>query len=172
VQVKIERATERNESSLIVFAPNKDPQIDAKRKELRSLLGLRPGLDKFEVYYGGYSGRDDQISMITRSMMQVMVELAVDVQVPGSDVANGVAAPGMVQGQAGASAVAPAVNILSGNEAPPGASIAVKYNGRWFWIAETDFQSKRVFTIVMMLFSISDIGVKGSTPIVTVPANG
>lgn len=166
LEVKIESAKESNETSLIVFAPNKDPQIDAQRQALRSLLGLRPGLDKFEVYYGGYSGRDDQISMLTRSMMQVMQQLAADVQVPESDVSEGRAAP--VKLLPGGTAV----NILSGTQAPSGASIAVQYSGRWFWIADTDFQSKRVFSTVMLLFSISDIGMKGTVPVVTVPANG
>ncbi len=172
VQVKVESGKEGTETSLITFAAAKDPQVDAKRRALRSLLGLRPGLNRFQVYYGGYSGRDDQISMMTRSMLQVMEELAVGVHVPESDVAEGKAAPGAVQGQAGGTGAAAAVNIQSGNKAPQGASIAVQFNGRWFWIADTDFQSKRVFTTVMLLFSISDIGTKGSTPIVTVPASG
>jgi len=42
---------------------------------------------------------------------------------------------------------------------------------RWFWIPSTDIQSKYTFGFVMLLFSISDTGVKGTAPVVTVPAN-
>ena len=40
-----------------------------------------------------------------------------------------------------------------------------------FWIADTDIQSKYTFAVIMLLFSIADTGVKGSAPVVTIPAN-
>jgi hypothetical protein len=40
-----------------------------------------------------------------------------------------------------------------------------------FWIAGTDIQSKNTFAIIMLMFSIADTGVKGSAPVVTIPAN-
>jgi hypothetical protein len=47
----------------------------------------------------------------------------------------------------------------------------VQYHERWFWIADVDFESKYTFGIIMLLFSITDTGVKGAAPIVTIPAN-
>jgi hypothetical protein len=47
----------------------------------------------------------------------------------------------------------------------------VEYDKRWFWIADTDIQSKYTFGIIMLMFSIADTGVKGSAPVVTIPAN-
>jgi hypothetical protein len=172
LQAKIERAKDGNETSLITFAITKDPQAEAKRQALRSLLGLRPDLQRFQVYYGGYAVKDNEIDMITRSMLEVLLELAAGVHVPESDVTEGRAAPGLVGGQAGATQSTPAVNILSGNRAPSDASVAVQYNGCWFWIDDRDIRSKDIFATVMLMFSISDIGMKGTGPIVTVPANG
>ena len=91
---------------------------------------------------------------------------------PESDVTEGRAAPGLGLGQSDGTAGTPVVNILSGNSAPSDASIAVQYDGRWFWIADTDFRSKSIFASVMMMFSISDIGAKANGTIVTIPANG
>jgi len=119
------------------------------------------------VYYGGYSGRDDEISMMTRSMLEVMLELAAGVEVPESDVAAGKAFPVM---QAAGTRAQPAIAVLSGNKAPPDAATAIQYDGRWFWISETDFRSKSIFLTVMLLFSISDFGAKGPGTIVNVPA--
>jgi hypothetical protein len=172
VQVRIERPKEGSETSLMTFPPTKNPQAMAESRAVRNLLGLSPTLEKFKVYYGGYSGSDDEIAMMTRSMLQVMLELAAGVQVPQADVAQDRAAPGQVKGQASETQSLPAVNILCGNKAPPNASVAVQYDRQWFWIADTDFRSKAVFGAVMLLFSISDVGEKGSGPIVTVPANG
>lgn len=42
--------------------------------------------------------------------------------------------------------------------------------GRWFWIPDNDIRSKSLFTGVMLLFSISDVGVHTPAPVVTIPA--
>jgi len=172
LQVQIERPKEGNETSLMIFPPRKNPQAMAESRAARSILGLGLSLGRFKVYYGGYSGRDDEIAMMTRSMMQVMLELAVSVQVPQTDVVQDRVAPGQVELQAGHARQGLSINILSGNEAPSNAAVAVQYNHQWFWIADTDFRSKAVFSTVMLLFSISDVGIKGSGPIVTIPASG
>jgi len=172
VQVRIERPKEGSETSLMTFPPSKNPQAMAESHAVRSLLGLSPTLEKFKVYYGGYSGRDDEIAMMTRSMLQIMLELAAAVRVPQADASEGRAAPGQVEERVSETQSVPAVNILSGSTAPSNASVAVQYDRQWFWIADTDFRSKAMFGTVMLLFSISDIGEKGNGPIVTVPANG
>jgi hypothetical protein len=171
-QVRIERPKEGNETDLFTFPPSKHPQTMAESREVRKILGLSLSAERFKVYYGGYSGKDDEIAMMTRSMVQVMLELAADIQVSKTDVVLGRVAPGQIQLQARAAGLVPAVNILCGNEEPPNASVAVQYNRQWFWIADTDFHSKAVFATVMMLFSISDVGIKGGGPIVTIPATG
>jgi hypothetical protein len=172
LQVRIERPKNGSETSLITFPNGKDAQAKAESAEVRDLLGLRPGLQTFAVYYGGYSGKDDEISMMTRSMLQVMLELAAVVQVSESEDTERKVTPGLVE-ESGHSTQAPALlNIMSGINLPPDPSIAVQYDGRWFWIADTDIRSKSVFAAVMLLFSISDIGIKGMGPIVTIPANG
>jgi len=110
--------------------------------------------------------------MTTRSMLQVMLELAAgSVEVPASDVAEGRAAPGLVTDGAPGAADASTIPIQSGPEAPKDAYVAVRYGGRSFWIADTDVQAKLRFAFVMLLFSISDTGVRGNAPVVTVPAS-
>lgn len=172
LQIRIDRPTEGGETAVIVFGPSKDPAMVAAGRELRSLLGVRPGLRRLRVFYGGYSGRDDEIDMTTRSMLQVMLELAAGcVQVPESDVAEGRAAPGLVTTAAQPPASAATIAIHSGPAAPSDAYVAVQYGGRWFWIADTDIQSKYRFAFVMLLFSISDTGIRAAAPVVTVPAS-
>jgi len=63
------------------------------------------------------------------------------------------------------------LDTRSGDAPPKDAYVAVPYNGRWFWSANTDIRSKNVFSFVMLLFSISDTGQRGSAPVLTVPAN-
>jgi hypothetical protein len=171
IQMRVERAADGSETSLIVLGASEDPEIAAKSREIRSILGLKPDLQEFKVYYGGYSGKNDEIPMITRSMLELMLELAAIVRVPASDVAEGRATPGSVTDQAGESRASIALQIVSGNAPPPEAYVAVSYKNRWFWIADTDIRSKYTFGFMMLLFSISETGARGAAPVVTVPAS-
>jgi len=171
LEVRIEHPKDGSETSVIIFGPSKNPEIAAESKEIRTILGLEQNVRELNVYYGGYSGKKNEIDLMTRSMLQIMLELAAIVQVPESDVAHGKAAPGLVDTQAVGTQDGLIVKILSGDAAPKDAYVAVEYNGRWFWIAGTDIQSKYTFGFVMLLFSISDTGIKGAAPTVTVPAN-
>ena len=65
----------------------------------------------------------------------------------------------------------PPLRVLVTDAPPNDADVAVQYDKKWFWIADTDIQSKYTFGIIMLLFSIADTGVKGATPVVTIPAN-
>src|SRR5437867_2050723 len=170
IQIRIERPRDGAESSVLVFGPSKDPQLAARGRELKSLLGIKPDLRELRVNYGGYSGKDDEIDMMTRSMLQIMLEFAAIVQVPNSDVAQGKAGPGLADTQE-AALNGPPLRVLVTEAPPQDAYVAVQYDRRWFWIADTDIQSKYTLGIVMLLFSIADTGVKGAAPVVTIPAN-
>jgi hypothetical protein len=108
--------------------------------------------------------------MMTRSMLQIMLEFAAIVRVPESDVVQGKATPGLVDAQAAGALSGPPLRVLVTDTPPQDAYVAVQYDRRWFWIADTDIQSKNTFAIIMLLFSIADTGVKGSAPVVTIPA--
>ena len=54
---------------------------------------------------------------------------------------------------------------------PAGAYAAVRYQDSWYWIADKDFASKRVFTFLMLFFSLAETGVTPQPPLVTIPAN-
>jgi hypothetical protein len=165
IQFRIDKTKEGPESALVVFGPPKDPVMAAKGQEIRKLLRLSPTAQKFNVFYGGYAGKDDEIDMATRSMLQIMLECAAYVQVPMGDVSRGKATPAKVSPED-----PHWMNIQSGEERPSEAHVAVQYNGRWYWIPDTDLRSKAMFAVVLLLFSIADTGIKGANPIVTVPA--
>ena len=170
IQIRIERPKDGAESSVLIFGPSKDPLIAAKGTEIKNILGLKPDLRELKVNYSGYSGRNDEIDMMTRSMLQIMLEFAAVVQVPESDVAQGKATPGLVDAS-GAALNGPPLRVLVAGAPPRDAFVVAQYDGRWFWIAATDIQSKYTFGIIMLLFSIADTGVRGSAPVVTIPAN-
>lgn len=172
LQLRIERGRNGLESTGVAFPPvNETPEIAARIEEVRRILRIKPGQRSYSIHYGGYSGKTDEISVLTRSMLQIMLELGVLAQVPESDIAAGRATPAAANAQPAGVERPPLLNIASGSAPPPQAYAAVEYQGRWFWIADTDVRSKSIFTSVMLLFSIAEVGVRSAPPVVTVPAN-
>ena len=82
--------------------------------------------------YGGYSGQDDEIDMMTRSMLQIMLEFAAIVQVPESDVVKGKAAPGLVDTQAAGALNGPPLRVLVTDTPPQDAYVVAQYDRRCF----------------------------------------
>lgn len=66
----------------------------------------------------------------------------------------------------------PPVRVRSGTNPPGDSFVAVKNRGTWFWIDESDLESKRIFSFLMVLLSLSESGEEGAGPIVTVGTGG
>lgn len=106
--------------------------------------------------------------MLSRSMMEIMLQLGFGIDLPAAHAASGRALPG--QWQAGDEQAKPLVHIRSDPQEPPDAYAAVPYKGYWYWIDDTDIASKRTFTFLMILFSLAETGQTAAAPIVTVPS--
>jgi hypothetical protein len=64
------------------------------------------------------------------------------------------------------------VRSSAGTERPTGAHVAIQYKGYWFYIDETDHETKSTFTLLMELarLNLSDKG--GTKPVFTLPLGG
>jgi hypothetical protein len=49
--------------------------------------------------------------------------------------------------------------------------VAVRFKNFWFWIDDRDFHSKRTFTFLMILFSLTEKGSGQDLPLVTIPSS-
>jgi hypothetical protein len=170
LEIRIVQPKDAAETSVLLFKPRENQaDIESDRNEIAAILGLAPDAKEISVYYGGSSGRNDEIAMQTRSMLQIMVELGFGINLPTSDTQEGRAWPSLESAQA--TTTTPLLHIASGNARPSDAFISVPYHGKWFWIPDTEIASKYIFSFVMLLFSVSEKGAQGTPPIVTVPAN-
>jgi hypothetical protein len=132
----------------------------------RQMLGLNPDAAEFRVVHGAIASNNTEIAMLTRSMIQIMVELGSYVEVPAKDVEEGRVHGGVA---AQTSGVPPLIRIQSHKSRPDEPFVAVHYRDHWFWIDDRDVPSKRIFSFLMMLFSLTDTGDQRAAPIVTVP---
>jgi hypothetical protein len=164
------RAKRSKDSPAVVMfiRPPNDAAAAASRR-IRALLGLNPDEREFTIESGSFPENDREVALLTRSILQVMVDLASALDVPATDVAEGrVFSPQWSAEQR--RMFPPLLNVRSGPAAPPDAYAAVPYRNHWFWIDDRDQRSKQVMSFLMVMFSLTEGAPAQSAPVVTVPA--
>lgn len=153
---------------IMVLPDEADVVLSAQRRRLVELLGIQKDATELEIVYGRSGRGGSEIAMITRSMLEIMLELGFSVDLPESHATDGSTLPG--RGKSGAAAGDRLVRIRSGAEVPADAYASVSYRGNWFWIDGRDVASKSRFTFMLILFSLAETGQAASVPLVTVPS--
>ena len=157
----------KQEATVLFFRRKPGEEVLTEMRNVRQLLGLRPDSWGFRVVYGSIAANDEEIAILTRSMLQIMAELASNIEVPEKDVVEGRVYPTPAE----APGFEPLIRVRSGDSLPDDAYVGVKYRKQWFWIDDRDISSKRVFAFSMLLFSLTETGPQTGAPIVTVPTN-
>jgi hypothetical protein len=157
-------------STGVLFFRRDDVSADILEKtaEIRRLLKLPDGQQKYTLVYSPVRGTDNELAVNSRSMLQIMGAFASYLEVPETHLKEHRALPAFEN-------VAPekridAVEIHSGAEKPADAFVAVQHRGHWFWIDDGDLQSKRALIAVVYLFTLADTGTPEKLPLVTIPA--
>jgi hypothetical protein len=155
--------------SLIVFGKKPNPAIAADRDEVRKLLGLDPQTDEFSVVYGSVAANDKEIALLTRSVLEILTDLSSYIEVPAANVEQKRTFPSPAPEIVSGVPVPALMRILSSSQKPDDAFAAVPYRQEWYWIDDKDFATKRLFSFIMFLFTLTDTGDKQGAPIITVP---
>jgi hypothetical protein len=133
------------------------------------LLGLNASAREFSVVYGSFPDHDTEIAILTRSIMQVMIDFASYVDVPATDIAE----ERLYSSRRSAEQTRlfpPMLTVRHGASAPEDAYVAIPYRNQWFWIDDRDRQSKQILTFLMLMFSLTEGEPAQAAPVVTVPA--
>ena len=137
-------------------------------RRLLELLRVDPQARELKVEPGLTARGGNSLVLRTRSLIEVMGQLAADVDVPPDDLEAGrtfrVPPPGNVR------AALPRLVVHNDRFEPGDAMVAAYYSGRWFWIDDKDVDSKRVFTFLMLLASLAESARPGQAPLITIPA--
>jgi hypothetical protein len=160
--MKIVKQTDQQESTVLFFYRKNIPAETASAfEELRHLLGLRAGLGEMTVSYGFLPATDREMAMLTRSMMQIMVALASQVDVPLQHVTEGRTVPASAGVGEFKRDPGQFIKINSSTEKHAYACTAVYYKDHWFWVDDRDFKSKRAFAFLAVLAAASTVGALG-----------
>jgi hypothetical protein len=150
----------------LVIGTTTDPDLTATEAEARRLLGMKPNSSAATVVYGAGRPAAGQIRILTRPMLGILNQLAIQIDVPASDIASGRTIPSV--GNIGIEH-RPVVIVHSGSQAPDNAFVSVQYHHTWFWISDDDFDSKVAFSIVQTLLSLAQTTNAPDT-VITIPA--
>lgn len=160
-----------DDAALILFRKAVSSAVARDQKFVRETLKLDPMASDITLTFGAIQRNDREIAMLSRSMLEILLEIGASASVPADHVKDGRAAPNPVLSPTGHPRDQPLVRIQSGAERPDTAFAATRYRDRWFWIDDRDLRSKSIFTFLMMLFSLSETGVAQQAPVITIPVN-
>lgn len=130
------------------------PQDRADMALLRSVFGFRLDGQRTRLVFGARSGDPEEMAIVTRSMFEMLAELGEGIDLTG-------------EGRFPSDAL---VRIHSGPKPPAQRHVAVRRQGRWYWIESSDLESQRMFLLAQVLISLSDDGGSSHGPMLTIPA--
>jgi hypothetical protein len=166
VGMRVEEDKAKGSTAVLFFrrddVPTETRELTA---EIRRLLKLSVDQEKFTLIYSPMRGGDHELTVNSRSMLQIMGAFASYLDVPEAHLKGHRALPSFE-----GAAAAGSVRIHSGKDKPPDAFAAVRYRDHWFWIDDGDQLSKRALTAVMFFFTLAETGETGKLPLITIPA--
>jgi len=144
----------------------------AEYLELTRILGLDPDKLIFPVVVAARGGSADNINLRFRSFAGVMYFLSQSVQVPEEDIAAGRVT--VTQDAAGRpfdwqQVTEGLLTIRSSSKRPENASVAINYRNSWFYIDDSDLDSKSTFSLLGQVFQLQSGNAKGAVPVLTIP---
>lgn len=166
IQLEFE-GTMAGRAASLSFAIPADETDDPRIKRLVELLGLDPTVQRYSVRFGIGPSSGNEIVLLTRSLMDVFAELAATIPVPAAHVRSGRTRPTRPPSPANTLDIRFAVE--DGRLPPMAAFVGARFAGHRFWIAEEDYESKRIFAMLMLFSTLLDPTGEGGQPMITIP---
>ncbi len=160
---------DKQESVVLLFRRKAKRDIEREISVAGKLLGLKPGTAEVRVVYGNAPTKEGEIAILTRSVMDIILELSAQIEVPPEQAAEGrtyATSPDIGNGKG---QKPPFIQIRCGKEKPSDSFAAITYRDHWYWIDDRDRPSKAVFSFMMILLSLVETGQPPAVPLVTVP---
>ena len=155
------------EAKIIVYKTGKqaEPEVKADLKFFFETLDLNPTADHYTLSYGLVPDEDNEIAVLTSSIVEIMNELAWRVDVPQEHVEERRTRATLLKDDPD---LGPLIRILHSKERPEQAYAAVRERDYWYYIEDGDVMSKRTFAIVQIMLSLTDTGTAARGPVVSI----
>ena len=156
--------------TVLIFAPEVRHRADYL--EFTHLLKLDPDKLVYPVTVAARGGHANSINLRFRSLAGVMYFLSQSVQVPEADVAAGRVT--VTQDEAGQvfdwqRVTEGVMRIKSSSQPPDNAAVAVNYRNSWFYIDDSDLDSKTTFALLGQVYQLQSGDTSTIAPVLTLP---
>ena len=166
ISFEVENDPKTGHDIMMIFQNRKQSEeIRLKRERLGELIGLDGKTNRYRVMYGPYASDDGTLAIQTRSIIQMLVALSGFIDVPPENrsyAAGGYQLP---------SGMARPFHVNSGPDRPSESFAQIKYRGDWYWIDNDDLMSKRVFTLMLFLTTLTNYAGDKHGAVLTIPTS-
>jgi hypothetical protein len=169
IGLRVQKTTERD-ATLLTIRGKVDEATAEDTLAVRRMLGLDPTAQEFSIVYASIAQNDRELAILSRSILEIIIDLASFIDVPDIHVEEKRVNPTQTDDSGPGGPSTPLVRIHSSPDKPSDAFVTVPYHGYWFWIDDRDLRSKSMFSFIMFVFTLVETGGKEGTPIVTIPA--
>jgi len=169
----IELQRDEGDSGLpnLVFDDDVAQEFQPAVDEFKDLLGLAPDTGVFRVTTRLTRRKPDEIAIHSRSLLAIMSFLARGVEIPSVHLSDGWVERFATPNDDDDTLNLP-LRISAQKEQPRNAFAAVEYQAHWFYIDQSDLQSKAVFQMLLTLFELQAPAGGAVAPMLTLPAGG
>lgn len=164
--VGFELVSQEDEQHSIILRLRKEDLPEStlqKSRRAAEIIGLDPDREQFRVIYAPFKSDSTTLSIQTRSVIQMLSAMAGFIDVPAEKAAY--AAPGY---DASIGSQRP-FQVHSGKDRPEQSFAEVKYQDYWYWIDNSDIASKRVFTLMLFITTLTNQANDENEPVLTIP---
>lgn len=165
LDVSAQGSKEEGDLVLFVDPSNMDEAAQAEMVRFRELLGAGEEVTQFRIVQGLLPKSDDEIAVLTGSLWDIMLNLAWQFDAPPEHVATG---------RTGASFRSskfdgrPPIQVRHSSEEPVDTYAKVFTQNYWFYIENTDMDSKQAFSFLQLLLSLAETTPAGGPPVLTI----
>lgn len=160
---------DNRQSTLLIIRGQTDEASRANSLEIRKLLDLDPAATDLNIAYGSVAKDNHEVAILSRSILDVLIDLASYIETPTKHVEEKRVNPTMPPEFFEGKALPPLLRIHVASNRPEEAFVAVRYRDQWFWLDDRDMLSKRMFSFLMFVFTLVETGEKAPAPMVTIP---
>jgi hypothetical protein len=157
------------EADMMTFRRRVDPDTARDLAAARKLMGIDPNATETTIIYGSAPAGPNEVAVLTRSLMEIIIEMGSRIDVPEEHVTDGRTYATLPEVGSGPGQVSPFSRVHSSKEKPAHTFAAIRNRGYWYWIDDRDRLSKIHFTFLMVLFSLTETGTPPQAPLITVP---
>lgn len=141
------------------------PELKQDAQRLRTILGLGNEAAEFSISYGLVPDEENEIALLTSSILEIMSELSWHVDVPSSHIETGRTMTSFDDQQIFNT---PIFHVRSSENKPTDTYVAVFERGTWFYVDDSDLVSKRTFALLQVLLSLTESSDAARGPVVTI----